>query len=350
MATWQETTRGALRDISQGYLQNDAVEEEMPVSDLLGKLAEFVDDPEAASLVGFDLETWRQEFVRVADANRTGELSPVMDAIGESERIPRGSPVITVGSVSLVSLLVDCRVQAGVAPIGEGVPPLVETIEATDVEDLPLDRLANATTSAAQVARLTGLAAQSLQRLDGMEFQHPDTSAEAVGKRVWEALGGHESEELEQLSARIKRSANGTWAQDDLTAYSDEKNTGRPFEELLAALWGESGYEETAVINDGGGDGGVDVVAASGDRTVGIEAKRYNEAAKVRAGDVRDLAGTIPKYGFDEVYFVTSTSVEKTDQAADEAAQIDELTLIDGEQLADHLSRSSLHPPVDIDR
>ena len=349
MAAWQETIRGELSDISTAYLQNDAVEEELPVADLFGKFAEFVDEPDEASLTNFDVEAWRREFVRVAADNRTGELSPVMEAMGESERLPQSCPVVTLGSVALISLLVDCRSQVAVAPIGEATPPLVEAIDGVDEADPPYEILAEATGEGAEVARLTGLTVRSLDRLTDVDFTHPNMSVKAVSKDVWETLEAHEGEKLETLSRRIKRSADGIWTQADLTAYSNERKTGRPFEELLAALWGDLGYEETAVINDAGGDGGVDIVAASGDRDVGIEAKRYSESEKIRAGHVRNLAGTIPKYGFDKVYLVTSTSVEKTDQAATEASHYEDLTIIDGEQLANHLSESSLHPPVHTD-
>ena len=152
---------------------------------------------------------------------------------------------------------------------------------------------------------------------------------------------------MASLTAAVERSKAGEWTEDDLREYADEQKSGEPFERLLANLWLDSGYDEAVIIDDAGGDGGVDVVATTGDRTIGIEAKRYDER-KLRVQQVRRLAGVLPQYNLDQVYLVTSTT-NVTNDALTEASRVDKLQLVTGETLANRLSESSLVPPVFVE-
>jgi len=226
--------------------------------------------------------------------------------------------------------------------VESAVEALVAAAESDD-----WDRLATAVETTAMVARSTAACYQCLEATKGLSFAHPDASTDAIQEAVRAAHEAGDFEDVAKLAATVERSTAGEWTEDDLRGYADKQKSGEPFERLLANLWLDSGYGEAVVIVDAGGDGRVDVVTTTEDRTVEIEAKRYDERT-LRVQQVRRFAGVHPQYDFDKIYFVTSTT-DVTDDALTEAARVDRLQLITGETLADQLSESSLVPPVFVD-
>ena len=338
-----------MSEVERYYVDNDAIQQQMPIGSLINQFDASLNDSTEDPLSNFSLERWREQFNDVAASYQTSELIPVIQAIRASDDFSAGHPVVTLGVVSLLSLSVDCRAHFASAPIQDAVPPLTNTVEAANDNESTQEQLARATEQTAGVVRSTGLAAKSIDLLSELEFPHPETSTNKVRTAIRTALEQNNENRLRTLGQEVDRSSKCNWTQSDLTGFVDEKNTGKPFECLLESLWGEWGYGETTVTEGAGGDGGVDVVASNGSEVVGIEAKRYSESQKLRAEDIRKLAGTLPKYDFDEVYLVTSCSVNQTDQAADEASQYENLTVIDGETLATKLSDTPLNPPVFVD-
>lgn len=286
----------------------------------------------------FDAADWRDEFVPVARGAETGPLVPAVRAMAEA----RDRPLIAHGVAAGLSVLLDCLLRLPETPVDSAVASLVAAVESGTRE-----QLAAATEAVATVARSTGLCCRALEATADLEFVHPDTSAHTVRAAARAAHEAGDTARLAEITAEAERSAGGEWTETNLRGYADEHDSGRPFERLLANLWLNWGYDEAAIIDDTGGDGGVDVVATTDDRTVGIEAKRYDECT-LRVAEVRRLAGVLPQYDFDRVYLVTSTT-DVTDDARTEAARADDFQLVTGETLAERLSESSLPPPVFVE-
>lgn len=103
------------------------------------------------------------------------------------------------------------------------------------------------------------------------------------------------------------------------------------FEELVAKVWGNMGYE--AEVTQDSQDKGIDVVAEKAepyDEKILIQAKRKSEGNKVSAPTVRKVGGLKSKNKVDKVIIVTSTGY--TRQAKEEASDYN-VKLIDGKKL-----------------
>lgn len=101
------------------------------------------------------------------------------------------------------------------------------------------------------------------------------------------------------------------------------------FEELVAKVWRKKGYD-AEVVPDGGGDGGIDVIATREDmgntEKVLIQAKRNSEDNKVSSPKVREYSGLKNQEdNVDKVYVVTTSSF--TSNAKDVAKQNNVKTL-----------------------
>ncbi|WP_433617040.1 restriction endonuclease [Dactylosporangium sp. CA-139114] len=88
----------------------------------------------------------------------------------------------------------------------------------------------------------------------------------------------------------------------------------REFEEYVAALFREAGWDDVEVVGAhagtpvGRGDGAVDVVAKSGETTVAIQCKRYKVTSAVNVSDVRNFfAGATADYTPAAMVLVTTT-------------------------------------------
>lgn len=329
----QERLLAAVSEIETTYLNADSVDHHVPLQDRLQAFDHAIRQDKAS----FDAANWRDEFVPVAQAVETDGLSSAVGAIAESQ-----DELVAHGVATSVSILLDCLIQLPETPVGSAVESLVNA-GGSDSRD----QLATAIETTSAVARSTATCRWCIDATKELTFYHPDASTEAVQEAVYAAHRAGDIERVAGLVGAVERSKAGEWTEEDLRGYADDQKSGEPFERLLANLWLDSGYDEAVVIDDAGGDGGVDVVATTGDRTVGIEAKRYDERT-LRVQQVRRLAGVLPQYDFDQVYLVTSTT-DVTDDALTEASRVNKLQLVTGETLADHLSESSLVPPVFVE-
>jgi HJR/Mrr/RecB family endonuclease len=101
------------------------------------------------------------------------------------------------------------------------------------------------------------------------------------------------------------------------------------FEELVAKVWRKKGYD-TEIVPDGGGDGGIDVIATrenmGNTEKVLIQVKRNSEDNKVSSPKVREYSGLKNQEdNVDKVYVVTTSSF--TSNAKDVAKQNNVKTL-----------------------
>ncbi|MFB6100465.1 MAG: restriction endonuclease [Candidatus Nanohalobium sp.] len=101
------------------------------------------------------------------------------------------------------------------------------------------------------------------------------------------------------------------------------------FEDLVAKVWENKGYE-TKVVPDGGGDGGIDVIAKKNEMNntekVLIQAKRNSKENKVSSPKVREYSALKNQEdNVDKVYVVTTSDFTKN--ALDVAQQNNVKTL-----------------------
>jgi hypothetical protein len=335
MGEWQQRANSAFDEIESAYLDVDSVNLQVPIRERVNMAREAISADRVEPL---DAAAWRDDFVPTARNTETSALSPITRAL------PGDDPLIDHCATTALSILLDCLYRLPETPVEAAVSDLSTAVNNPNDRSL----LATGLEATARVARSTGLCWHCLSATEGLSFRHPDASVQDVRSTVRESHEEGDISRIADLATAVDRSVAGKWAEPDLRGYTDESNSGEPFEQLLAALWLDAGYDEAVVVNDAGGDGGVDVVATQKDRIVGIEAKRY-DGATLRAKHVRQLAGVLPQYDFDEVYLVTTTT-SITEDAHSEASRTDDLRLLDGKNLAKRLSKSSLSPPIFLDQ
>lgn len=95
-----------------------------------------------------------------------------------------------------------------------------------------------------------------------------------------------------------------------LTAkYSDRFNMAwQLFEDTVCSVFAGLGYR--ARVTARSNDGGIDVILdGPGDRTVGVQVKRYKNS--IKAAQIRELAGALVLNGLTEGVFVTTSSFQR---------------------------------------
>lgn len=115
----------------------------------------------------------------------------------------------------------------------------------------------------------------------------------------------------------------------------------RAFEELVAALWEEKGYEAATV--PASEDRDVDVVAErpdSGER-VALQVKRYTEGNLVDTSTVQRCAGLAQTTDADAVALVTSSGFTESARAVAEEAGVG---LYDGSDLVAGIAEAGIDP------
>ena len=70
------------------------------------------------------------------------------------------------------------------------------------------------------------------------------------------------------------------------------------FEDVVASVYGDLGWDAVAVGRSG--DGGIDVVLKRGDKTIGVQVKRYNNTIQVE--QIRSLIGALVIRGITRPY------------------------------------------------
>lgn len=325
-----------LQDIWNVYTKIERVDTSLPIPRYIEETVRTIDGD-----TGGELSDWYDEIAAVAEETPTEELATLFTDLHDDRVANISSSPIGVTVVCLIAVLIECRSKIPETPIKEVSEHLERTISTGEINRW--DLLQTATEQTVDVARRTEVSRLTLDRLEGVDFVHPEESFEVVSDAVLEAHVDKENDTLRRLAYEADRSHRGEWEQADLRQYTDEERSGEPFEYLLAELWSELGYETT--LTAGGNDGGVDIIGTSESEEILIQAKRY-DSTKVSATEVRELAGLFPQYDFDHAMMVTSSVA--TEPANEEAARIDDLELIEGQQLANMLTESELHPPVTL--
>lgn len=128
------------------------------------------------------------------------------------------------------------------------------------------------------------------------------------------------------------------WTVDKL--YSVEPTT---FESILTHLWRQKGYR--AKTTDRSGDKGIDVIAATDDEKILIQAKRYKPTSnKVGIRHVQRAAGLLSDTEFNPSEVVVATTSVFTQQAEERASNIQKLRLLTGDDIAASLREYDIPP------
>jgi HJR/Mrr/RecB family endonuclease len=111
------------------------------------------------------------------------------------------------------------------------------------------------------------------------------------------------------------------------------------FEEYVAKVWSEKGYQ-TTIPDDSGGDGGIDVIAKRSEmkntEKVLIQAKRYDEGKKITAPKLREYSALRLDNDVDKVYVVTTSEFTKD---ALELAEDKNVKTLNGKEFLDEYQK-----------
>lgn len=329
----------ALEELADIYIHAEEIDPTLPIQTYLQRTINVIKESRESELP--DISTWIEQMETVAADVPTGELHYVFVQITNQPDILNQYPDSKLIIITLSAVLIECRNDIPGTPIGSVTDQLANAISENPPDS---DILESACRATIDIARSTAVTKLTLDRIKNIEFIHPSESKTTVSQQVLTAHQNQNKERLQSLAFAVDQSDRGSWEQPDLRNYTDDSNSGIPFENLIADLWSQMGYETSLTV--GGSDGGVDIIGTNDSEEILIQAKRY-DSKRVEGPEIRKLAGLFPQYDFDRAILVTSS--ELTDPAEEEAARVADLEVITGSELAKMLSDSGLHPPVALD-
>jgi restriction system protein len=122
-----------------------------------------------------------------------------------------------------------------------------------------------------------------------------------------------------------------------LAARYEERFTMHPrlFEETVASVFGDLGYDAEATAYSG--DGGIDVILRRGKERIGVQVKRYRQ--RIEAEQIRSLAGALLLDGVTRGIFVTTSTFRRGAEGATAklATRGYQIELMDAERFFDAL-------------
>ena len=329
----------AMNEIKDLYTQSDEVVANFPVVEYLDRATKAIKHPHKTEKPA--INKWADQIKSNVKNISDAELKELLSSLSDTRGLLTEEPAAGWTVLAITTMLIECRTDLQASPIDPATSQLTAVTAENEAERWEM--LASACEQSVKIVRATAVASMTLDRISTIECVHPEESVESVSEAVRTALTEQNYTELKRLAFSSNRSCNGIWEESDLRQYADEQESGRPFEQLIADLWAEKGYETT--LTKDGSDGGVDVIATKDDESILIQAKRYGEK-KVNAKQVREHAGLLPQYEFDKALLVTST--DATAPAKEEIGRVEALELINGSELAQQLTESNLQPPVSI--
>lgn len=177
------------------------------------------------------------------------------------------------------------------------------------------------------------------QRLSKVEFEAVDASQAGYKQRAQSLFANQNHDGLQDLVAELKNLQEGRWSHSDLFAASPIE-----FEHLVAALFADMGYE--VFVTEAQADKGIDVIARNAQEVLAIQVKQYSRGNTIGRPTVQQIIGAMAQAGADQAIIVTSAGFTQTAiQASRELSNM--IELIDGKQLVQLLTKSSLHPSGD---
>ncbi|RZV12571.1 putative pyrroloquinoline-quinone binding quinoprotein [Natrinema hispanicum] len=171
-----------------------------------------------------------------------------------------------------------------------------------------------------------------------IDFSQSDLTARDIKQWIQDGLRNPSAEQIKQVRSTVRNLSRGIWETAHLHTYSPTE-----FEYLVADLYADMGYRTR--VTQKGSDGGIDVMAHGGAKTLAIQVKQYSPGNKVGRPTIQQTAGVREQIGADKAVVVCSSSFTGTAQQAGQDYG-SRLELVNGRDLLKMLSQSSLAPPV----
>ncbi|MDY6780859.1 MAG: restriction endonuclease, partial [Halobacteria archaeon] len=174
------------------------------------------------------------------------------------------------------------------------------------------------------------------RHLENIDFETTDSSEEEIRDELEEYAENGDLSEMNKLAGKVRKMSQGVWRTRNFMKYTPDD-----FESLVENLWEDTGYSVTSA--EGGNPGVVDMVAENDDEKVVVRTRKLDADDLVTEGDIRETVEERRSHGADRVVVVTTSGF--TGQASEITEEVDEIELVDGSELADRLTESSLSPP-----
>ncbi|WP_436343128.1 restriction endonuclease [Natronorubrum sp. FCH18a] len=186
---------------------------------------------------------------------------------------------------------------------------------------------------------LFSAAASVEEQLESVEFDAIDASRATYTHRARTCFANRDASGLRSLASELHDLQAGRWSHSDLFSVSPVE-----FEYLVAALFADMGYE--VVVTDAQGDKGIDVIARNPREVLAIQVKQYSSGNSVGRPTVQQMIGAMAQAGADKAVIVSSAGFTQTAREASRDLGT-AIELVDGAQLVQLLTDSSLHPSGD---
>lgn len=184
--------------------------------------------------------------------------------------------------------------------------------------------------------RIIDISKQAIDKIHNTPYDHPSIDQGFWIENINIALKQQYQPAIEPIAEQIERLQGGLWETSDLYEVD-----WREFENLIGDLYRDDGFDVD--VTQSSADLGVDVWARDGEENMAIQIKHFQTDQTVGREVLQKLVSTLAKGDADKAIVVTSS--EFADTAQRYAADFGEdLELINGDELVQRLSESSIPP------
>lgn len=345
-----ESVREAVAALGQTYVGTDTVDHAFDVSSAFVGSAATGADERSTVPTGRRAELLAARLPDVAARAEDTGLALSLDRLGTIVRAVEGAADSAGGhwycrfaehALALAGVLVDARhVYPGLAA-DEVVTPwnrAVGTLAGDGSREAAAGSLRRAANETYRIALAVRRAHEVWAQVEPLTFATPDDTPERARKALRDAVEAADPEGVAEIAGRLAATRSGEWTVEHCLAFDPYE-----FEQLCADLWAER--ENHTEVTQASQDKGIDVIVRRpDDRTLLIQAKRYQPGNTVGIVEVQRTAGLLVEFPAAKVILVTSSSF--TASGRDSGASMDQVALVDGDRLTDLLTASRLSPPL----
>jgi len=173
------------------------------------------------------------------------------------------------------------------------------------------------------------------------DLTHSSIDPDKVENRIDQARAANDYTRIKSIRDKVMSQLDSTWRPSDLLSL-----TPTQFEEVLGQLYQKKGYN--VQVTQQSGDRGIDAIARNGQRTIAIQAKRYdpNGAGNVSGPEVRNAIGATVQEGADVCVVATSSGFTQDARRAAADTKGVEVQLLAGQDVIQKLSESQVPNPT----
>lgn len=173
------------------------------------------------------------------------------------------------------------------------------------------------------------------------DLTHSSIDPTEVQNSVDQARAADDYTRIKSIRDEVMAQLDSTWRPSDLLSL-----TPTQFEEVLGQFYQKKGYD--VQVTQQSGDRGIDAIARNGQRTIAIQAKRYdpNGAGNVSGPEVRNAIGATVQEGADVCVVATSSGFTQDSRRAAMETNGVEVQLLSGRDVIQKLSESQIPNPT----